>query len=165
MEDDEGLKNLKYFLHLIGIHFGSAPTDFDKNGKILKYPNYVTVAGCPRYITIQLMDSLGEGLFFADVAEIIGKGCDTYFWIPPELTIKGMPCLSPVVKIQKHAIHFMVRAFEYREMLKKRHRNCVETCIVLLRVAPFQQKDLRLWWVRNMVFPTWHNQVWEKNAE
>lgn len=43
----------------------------------------------------------------------------------------------------------------------KRRYACRKVCIILLRIAPFQQKDLRRWWVKNMVWNTWKNKVWE----
>jgi len=52
-------------------------------------------------------------------------------------------------------------AFKYQEMMNKRKANCQRVCVILLRVAPFQQKDLRQWWVKNMVFNTWQDQRWE----
>lgn len=160
---DEGLENLKYVLEIVAKLHGSARKRHDLNG-IVEDSNYKTLFGSLEQISRTLACHSDPEFFWTDVETIIKRGRDIHFPILPELNERGVPLCTSVIEIEPHKTHFMVRAFEYQEMLKKRHLNCVKTCIVLLRVAPFQQKDLRLWWVRNMVLPTWHNQVWEKNA-
>lgn len=126
---------------------------------------YATMYGSVSWISWLISNASGEAFRPARVKRIIEMCQVRYFRILPELNERQRPVCMPIVQIEQDKVHFMIHAFEYHDTLKKRHHRCVETCVALLSVAPFQQKDLRNWWVRHMVFSTWANKVWENNAE
>lgn len=90
--------------------------------------------------------------------------------IPQSAMDENAPCIGPnkwlpVVDLSdfksQGKVYFMPFAFNYLRIMRKRRKNCVKACVLLLRVAPFKQKDLRRWWVREMVLKTWQNEIWK----
>lgn len=45
------------------------------------------------------------------------------------------------------------------DIMCERVARCRKTCIALW-AAPFQQRDLKVWWIRMVVWPTRHEAVW-----
>jgi hypothetical protein len=99
-----------------------------------------------------------------DIHDVIWKFRQCFIQIPPEFRMCKENDFFPIIEAEKDKIHFMIHALDYKKMTKLRYRNCRRICVILLAIAPFQQKDLRQYWVRHIVFPTWENKAWE-NAE
>lgn len=46
------------------------------------------------------------------------------------------------------------------DIMCERVARCRKACVAALRAAPFQQRDLKVWWVKMVVWPTRHDGVW-----
>jgi hypothetical protein len=82
--------------------------------------------------------------------------------IPPEKRVPWRTNRScAVVETDERETHIMPFVAQYYDTLKIRRKECVATCIVLLRFLPIPQRDLRTWLVQNLVFSTREEQVWD----
>ena len=66
----------------------------------------------------------------------------------------------PMVEMTRDETHIMVYARDYESILKRRRACCLEACVVLLRILPIKQKDLRRWFVKELVWTTRRQQEW-----
>lgn len=46
------------------------------------------------------------------------------------------------------------------DIMCERVARCRKVCATALWAAPFQQRDLKVWWIRMVVWPTRHEAVW-----
>lgn len=124
--------------------------------------NYVSLYGTPDQISRKIYSQLDPDRIMFSLKAME----DFYVWVPPELRYPSLRQYKRFVVAEKYDVtdgrrYVMPFAYKYLEIGKKRRKNCVKACIILLRVAPFHQKCLRKSWVRDMILSTWEDEVWE----
>lgn len=45
-------------------------------------------------------------------------------------------------------------------IMRERIARCRKACVALYRRAPFQQRDLKIWCIKTMIWPTRHDAIW-----
>lgn len=136
------------------------------NGMPVLYDlHYVTMDGFPK-------NEDEKRLFKQMSRRYIPMPPDTWAqMIPQSVMDENVPRIGPdkwlpVVDLcdfkTRGRVYIMPFAFNYLRDMRRRRKNCVKACTILLRIAPFQQKDLRRWWVKEMVLKNWQNKQWKK---
>lgn len=68
------------------------------------------------------------------------------------------------LKPDEIASHYSTLLIPAHHIMRERVARCRRLCIALFK-APFQQRDLKVWWIQTMVWPTRYNEIWTPDAK